>query len=489
MPLLPFAQFGPDRSMFDAQFCDRIENVLPKQGGFAPFPSFTPFSQPLPGDPMGSFLIYVANGAYRLFVGTATKLYMFDITTLGWLDKTRTVGGNYNTPQGVRWSMAQFGDMLVAVNGQDNPQYIDTLTVPGFADMPNAPRAYNVAAVGDFVFMSHLVSNQRMVQWSGLNQPFFWTPRQRSSDYQPFPDGGEIMGTAAGPDGIVIFSAESIREGVLALETPLVFNFKSSVPNHGCLAPRSIVATGAGIFYYSDDGFYKYGKPPQSIGVERIDNWFHDTIQNSDIYDMYGGEDPTRKIVYWAFRSNENPVGSTYDKVLLYHYGIDQWSVLNPGIILTGLIDATSPGYTLDGLNVLGIDLDHLPYSLDSRAWSGSTPLIAAFDQQRRLGFFAGSPMQAILQTGDAQLNEGTRSMVTGWRPLTDAATMLGRTATKETGGDELRWRDPVNNNRTGMIPQITSGMFHRFELTIPVQQWSDVHGIYPVDSQSDGDQ
>ena len=102
--------------------------------------------------------------------------------------------------------------------------------------------------------------------------------------------------------------AESIREGSLALETPLVFQFKQTVPNHGCLAPRSIIATGAGIFYFSDDGFYKYGKPPQPIGVERIDRWFLENIQNSDIYDVYGGEDPNRKIVYWAFRSIDNPI-------------------------------------------------------------------------------------------------------------------------------------------------------------------------------------
>lgn len=487
MALIPFAQFGPDRSNFDPQFCEVAENVMPQQGGYGPFPSFVAFSQPLPENPMGTYLAYVVNGAYRLFVGTQTKLLMFDIDTLGWIDKSRAAG--YNGASGIKWSMCQYGDMLICTNGADPPQYIDINTVTQFADMPNAPKAQVVASVGDFVFFSHLASNQRMVQWSGLNQPFFWTPRERSSDFQAFPDGGEIMATASGPDGIVIFAAESLREGSLALDTPLVFQFKQTVPNHGCLAPRSVVASGAGIFYFSDDGFYKYGKPPQPIGVERIDRWFLENIQNSDIYDVYGSEDPNRKVVYWAYRSINNPVSGTYDRVLLYHYGIDQWSMLTPGTILTGLLDATTPGYTLDGLSALGLGMDQLPFSLDSRAWTGSTPLISAFDQNRRLGLFSGEPMQAILQTVDSQLVAGRRSMVNGFRPLADAGTITGRTGTKERPGDDQRWRSYASNNRTGMIPQITSGQFHRFEVTIPPQRWSVIHGVDPVDPRPDGDQ
>ena len=496
MPLVPFAAFGPDRSPFDSSYCDRVENVLPIQGGWGPFPSFRalPGVAPLPElPPMGAALVYVSNGAYRLFAGTQHHLYMLNTGTLAWDDKSKA--GGYNGAVGIRWGMTQYGDNFLASNGQDNPQWIDVTTATAFADMPTAPKAYNIDAVGDFVFLSHLQSNQRMCQWSGLNQPFFWTPRQQSSDFQAFPDGGEIMGTASSPNGLVIFSAESIREGTLALETPLVFNFKVSVPNHGCLAPKSIISTGEGIFYYSDDGFYKYANPPTPIGLERIDKWFLDNVAADAIYDMYGGEDPIRKIVYWAFQSRNNALAATFDKILLYHYSLDQWSLLNPGILLTGMIDATYVGKTLDGLNSIG-DLDHLPFSLDSRAWSGSTPVVAAFDQNGYLGFFdeGNPPMQAILQTGDAQLNEATRTMIFGWRPLTDAATLQGNVATKEYPGDTPRWRSYIGNNRVGIIPQQVSGLFHRFELTIPSTQtnpqyWTAAHGLEPIDAQPDGEQ
>ncbi|MGO4842820.1 hypothetical protein AB4144_62165, partial [Rhizobiaceae sp. 2RAB30] len=91
--------------------------------------------------------------------------------------------------------------------------------------------------------------------------------------------------------------------------------FKQTLTNHGCMAPKSVVATGAGIFYLSDDGFYRYGAPPTGIGIERIDNTFINDISRQEIYNVYGSEDPNRKIVYWAYRSIANNKENSYDKV------------------------------------------------------------------------------------------------------------------------------------------------------------------------------
>ncbi len=487
--MISFANYAPDRSPFDPEVTDSLENVLPIQGGYGPFPSFRPLSQPLPERPQGSYLGYVNNGNYVLIAGTATKLMRFDGPTLGWIDVSKA--GGYLTPASEKWSFAQYGSWLIATNGVDPVQYLDLNLPTQFADLsPDAPRARMVGTMGDFIMLAHLNTNQRMVQWSGLNQPQFWTPRQRSSDFQAFPDGGEIMGFAGGVSGCLIFHAESVREGNLALETSMVMTFKQTLTNHGCMAPKSVVATGAGIFYLSDDGFYKYGVPPVGIGVERIDNTFIDDISRQEIYNVYGSEDPNRKIIYWAYRSIANNVAHSYDKVLLYHYGIDRWSLLKPNRIMTGLIDAATPGFTLDSLNTLGLRLDELPYSLDSRAWSGGTPSIAAFDEQFRLGFFGGEPLRAVLQTGDVELTSGSRTIVTGFRPLCDSPQISGRTGVRDRAGGTRNWKNPANvSAKTGLIPARASGRFHRFEVTIPAdQQWSAIHGVEP-EGQPEGQQ
>jgi hypothetical protein len=483
MPLIPFAQYAPDRSPFDGNFSDKLENVLPIQGGWAPFPRFQPLSQPLPERPQGSYLAYVNNGEYRLFVGTATKLLMLDPGTLGWIDVSKA--GGYSMPSSEKWSMTQFGSLLIATNGVQKPQWIDVNTPVQFADLGgNPPVARHVASVGDFVVLAHLGTDQRAIHWSGLNNPHWWTPRKRSSDFQAFPDGGEIMTIIGGVRGMIIFHAETVRVGNLALDTPMVFTFEQTLQNHGCMGPKTAITTGHGAFYLSDDGFYKYGVPPIGIGNERVDKTFLADIERRELYNVWGSEDPNRKIVYWAYRSAGNTIEFSYDKVLLYHYGIDRWSVLLPGTIMTGLLDATVPGFTLDNITTrLGLGIDSLPYSLDSRAWSGGTPTIAAFDLDYRLGFFSGPPLQAVLQTGDVELASGRRVFVSGFRPLCDAPKVSGRIAVKDRAGGTSTWKQGSAMSRTGLIPARASGRFHRFEVTItggPDNIWTAIHGVDP---------
>lgn len=478
--MIPFADFAPDRSAFDPKACDILENCLPKANSYGPFPSFVALSLALSERPQGACLAFVGNGSYLLFVGTATKLWKFNSATLGWTDISKV--GGYSTPSTETWHFTQFGNTLIATNGVDPVQSIDVTTAVIFADLAaSAPRARFVTSVGDFVMLSNLSTDRRMTQWSGLNQPTFWTPRQRSSDFQSFPSGSDIMNVVGGMTGALVLQNDSIWECALALDSPLVMTFKQAVSNHGCAAPRSAVQTSQGVFYLSDDGFYKYGAPPIPIGNERVDQYFLDSISRTNIYNVYGSEDPSRKVVYWAYRSTANTLANSYDKVLCYHYALDKWSLLTPQTLMTGLVAAATPGYTLDSLDSLGLTVDTLPYSLDSRAWSGGTPTLAAFDSSYKLGFFTGSPLAARIQTGDVELTRGRRTYVSGFRVLGDAPTISGLVAVKDHAGQARVWKPSATNNRTGLIPARASGRFHRFELNMAAGVvWDDIHGVDP---------
>ncbi|MGO4839412.1 hypothetical protein AB4144_44920 [Rhizobiaceae sp. 2RAB30] len=71
--MISFANYAPDRSTFDPEVTDSLENVLPIQGGYGPFPAFRPLSQPLPERPQGSYLGYVNNGNYELYAWDCNK--------------------------------------------------------------------------------------------------------------------------------------------------------------------------------------------------------------------------------------------------------------------------------------------------------------------------------------------------------------------------------------------------------------------------------
>lgn len=479
--MIPFGEFAPDKSLFDPSACSVLQNVLPQAQSFGPFPQFVAITDPLAARPQGAFLANQDSGQFTLFAGTATDLYRLNPATLAF-DSVSGPSAPYGTVAGANWSFVQYGSWVIATNGTDPIQYFDLTTPTTFQDLSaDAPTALFSGIMGDFVMALNTSDGNKAIRWSSLNLPQAWIPRQNSSDLQIFPDGGEIMGFSGFEKGGIIFHENCIREGALALDTALIMTFRKTVENHGCVAPKSIVTTGAGVFYLSQDGFYRYGSPPVPIGNERVDRFFINDVATDELYNVYGTEDPVRKIVYWAYRSRANTTARSYDKALVYNYGTDKWSMLLPGTYLTGLIEATTPGYTLDSLDSLGLPLDDLPFSLDSRAWAGGSPTLAAFDTSFRLGFFSGAPLEAILQTGAVQLTETARTYVKGFRPLTDAQSTSGRIAVRDQAGQPDAWKLPATTNRTGLIPTRASGRFHRFETTIDAdQEWSHVHGITP---------
>lgn len=481
---VPFGQFGPDKSKFDPNFTDTAINVLPYEQFYGPMPSFHPFSEPLPGRPQGGFLSVLGNGVWAPFAATNDKIYKLDFADSSWVD----VSGNtapYTTPSDVLWSFTQFGDLVIGTNGVDKPVYYDLTNPAAKFELlsEDAPRAKNVTTTGDFLLFSYLTDmSDKAVQWSGLNDPFWWKPTQRSSDFQVFPDDGEIMNIVGFEKGIVVFHEHCIREGVLDLSgNPLIMSFTKTVENHGTHARNSAVNTGAGTFYLSQDGFYRYSSgQPIKVGVERVDKFFFAECELNDTYFLYGAEDPARKIIYWAYRSRENRETQTFDNILVYNYGVDKWSLIKLDFKLNFIFNSVTPGYTLDNLGTTGYTLDTLPYSFDSRVWSGSLPTFAAFNDDYRLGFFSSKPMQATLQTADIPFTQGKRSFVKGYTPLSDAPLAKGKIATKDFQGQQRTWSVQSQTNPiTGVIPARSSGKLHRIEIQIPAEtEWNEIYGV-----------
>jgi hypothetical protein len=483
MAMIELAEFAPDRSDFDPAASAVLSNFVPQARGYGPFKSFEPFSGILPLRPQGSFLANVAGGVFELFVATKEKLYKLDPVSLDWDDISKPAT-TYATPDNRRWSFAQYGSLILATNGVDPIQSYDTASPTTFDDLSaTAPKALNVAVVGDFVFLTNTDdAGPRSAMWSGLNDPTYWQIGDRSCDLQVFPDGGEVMAVSAFEKGSLIFQEDCIREAALALNTPLIMTFSKPVENHGALAPRGVVSTGSGVFYLAQDGFYKYGAPPTPIGAERVDRFFFEDVNNSEMNEVVGTEDPFRKVIYWAYNSNSGTTEHAFNRCLAYHYALDRWSMVEPGTVLTGFIDAVTPGYTLDSIDSLGYTLDTLPVSLDDRFFSSGAPSLAAFNGNRRLGFFNGAPLPAQGQTSRLPLAENARAYVSGFRPITDAASVTGRVGKAAHAADVITWGQEYGINRTGLIPARSDGRFHKFEVSIPAgSDWSSFHGVEPI--------
>jgi hypothetical protein len=76
MPLLAFGEWRPDVSDYQAATTQNVQNVVPRGGGYGPFPSLTAPS--LSAQCRGAFVATKADGSVTIFAATATDLHFMN---------------------------------------------------------------------------------------------------------------------------------------------------------------------------------------------------------------------------------------------------------------------------------------------------------------------------------------------------------------------------------------------------------------------------
>jgi hypothetical protein len=167
--VVQFAEWMPDQADLNGQGVGDILNVLCSTSSYMPFPDLAALSTALGAEPLGFIRARSLSGQVTIFAGTATKLWKLNNTTLVWDDvsKPATV---YSANIDNRWCFEQFGEFVVAVDINDNPQYFELGVSTTFTDLPGSPpRAAFVRAWGDFLALLQLATNANRAHWSALN--------------------------------------------------------------------------------------------------------------------------------------------------------------------------------------------------------------------------------------------------------------------------------------------------------------------------------
>jgi len=103
--------------------------------------------------------------------------------------------------------------------------------------------------VGDFVVAMSTSTDARSVAWSGIRKHDFWTFGQEGSDFQSFPDGGDVMNGVGSQSGGIIFQEKVIREMYFVPNSRYTFGFGKyrkatgwlhAMQSHGSAGQRSI---------------------------------------------------------------------------------------------------------------------------------------------------------------------------------------------------------------------------------------------------------
>lgn len=479
--MIPFAKFmpdSPDHKMGSSQY---IKNAIPRGGFWAPIKGLSSLSDALTAKCRGAFTAVANDGSVYFFAGDTTKLYRIQ-TGAAWEDVS---GATYTLSSDETWQFVQYGSRIIALHVDDPVQSYVMGSSTDFANLAGSPpQARYGVVIRDFVVLGSIDGSPSRVQWCDIDDPTDWSGGL--SDYQDLPTGGWVQGIIGGENGL-IFCETSIYRMLYGGDATTVFQFDEVERNRGLYVPGALAHMGSRVFYLSSDGFYMCstnGGDSQPIGARRVDRWFFDNVEESDLYLMTSVVDPRNKLVLWGFRSTL-AVTANPDKILIYNWEIDEWGVID--CVHEYLFGSRAVGVTLEDLDAISSSLDALAFSLDSRAWTPGALSLSAFDADHKLASFSGDNLEATLETMESDIADGRRSMVTNVKPVADTTSAVIKVGYKERAGDTLAYGSEASQRANGDCPVRVSGRYLRARMRIPASTtWTSAQGI-EVEAHDDG--
>lgn len=488
--LIPMGEWLPDLPPLNNPGALVATNVIPSSTAYEPVPSMLKVaSSSAIGKISGSYYARdQANNTYT-YAGDASALYVQSGVTFN--VATRLSGGAYTTDRLDAWEFVSWAQTVIAVNGlNDLPQQI-SLGAANFVNLTGAPKARHIAVIKDFVVLGNVSDSAAAVQrvrWSAINNSASWTPDPATlADYQDLPgNGGWIQKVISGEQGY-IFQERAIWR-MTFVGSPLIFQFDKIHDGIGAYAAQSVCNYENLVYFLSADGFKSFdGTNLTGIGAGKVDKTFFADLDTSFIQSIKGVIFPDMKCVFWSYAGSGNNEGES-NHILVYSMAYNKWARIDIPVEFSLGVDqitiASTIGYTLDGLDAVSTNLDTLPFSLDSRVWTGGTLAFAAFINDG-LYYFNATPMDTEVQTGEVNvmlLSTGVLMHKAQINEVWPVVEGLDATVTIQIGARDLTTTNP---NYTGDLVVESAGFaqahstarYHRFTIKT-VGDFKQIQGL-----------
>ncbi len=466
-----FSEYLPDLPPMDNQGVTVALNVMPSGDSYKSFPSQAIYSNALTARCQGATSGRDTAGVTYNFAGDATKLYQ--LSAAAWADVSK--GGGYATGGQEKWNFTQWGSQIIATNYADDIQAFTMGVSSVFANLSaTAPKARYVSVVRNNVVVANTddavdgVIPYR-VRWSGIGDSTLWTPSVTTqSDFQDLDgEGGWCQQVVGGEIG-TIFQERSIWR-MTYVGSPIIYQFDEVERGKGTPAPGSVTKIGSAIPYLGIDGFYIFdGQQSVPIGTNKIDKTFYTDLDQSYMDRISSTIDPINQIIFWASPGQQNTNGNP-NRIWAYNYSPNakkRWAYSSQDVEY--IYRSLAEGYTLDGLDAISTNLDLLPFSLDSRVWTGNAALFSGFNTSHKQVNFTGAALDATIETQEVELTPNQRTNIQEIRPFVEGYT----TMTIQIGGrnslaDSVTWGTAISANSAGNFPCRSNYRYHRMRVNL----------------------
>ena len=472
----------PDRAPLNNQGELEATNVIPTEDGYGPIKALATQATAIDARCQGAAAISNTEGVVSTYAGDASKLY--EIKADG-SPTDVTVSGGYTTAADGQWEFAQFDQTFIATNFNDPVQGI-TLGGAQFSNLIDGtyqPKFRHIDPVRDFLVGGNSSDSTdgdkpNRVWWSGYRDPTDFTPAASTQcDFEDLEEGGWVQRIVGGTDYGLIFQERQITR-MSYIGPPIVFQFDTIDRKRGTPIPGSVIAFGRLVFFWSDDGFMMNdGVQTIPIGHRAVDRKFNNDFNDTYISRVFSAIDPINKIVMWSFPGESQSTAGDPNRIWFYNWAENKWAEAEVDLEL--VYRALTPGLTLEDMDTISTQLDSLPFSLDSRAFTGGTLISGAFNTDHRLCHFSGSNLQATIDTGERQLFGGGKAELVGARPYVDGGTPTVTVGSRQAPQGSNSFGSAVAVDGTGYSSQLVQGRYHRLRTIVPAEStWTNAQGI-----------
>jgi hypothetical protein len=435
--MLPFGPYRPDIAETNPAMSRHVLNVNPRKDsqGVSYHPrrglQVTTGAMALPGAPRGALAVVKRSGDFKGYFGTVDKLYEMDATY-----QFVEIGSGYAVPTGHSWGMCQYGERLIVTNTLDGLLEWDIESGGTVDPIAGSPDARSVFVWAEMVLALDCDGDNRLMRNSAPGSYTNWTTRGAGA--QEFADGEALMGGGVVNDGQAVVIQRGAVRLLTITGTERIFRIDKMPGDVGAVSPECIVQIPGGVAFMDSSG-------PQiataqgviAIGDNKVARSFVASV--GDITAVQGSYDPELRQIVWRKSDAE---------LLVYDLTTQEFVPVEEDT--TYIIRMSNPALTLEGLDAFG-NIDTLPYSLDSNAWKGGRPRLAALDADYKFGFFDGDVLAAEMDT--ATLTDNVSMLVSWLAPVTDDADVTLTLGVRDRLADAVVYKDPSAQTASGRFP------------------------------------
>lgn len=484
--MLPIGLPRPDIADTNPGIAKRTVNVLlskDAQGVSArPMASLqvTAGAEALPAVPRGGASVVTRAGGYLAFLATGSNIYKLENDY-----SFTSVGSGYNCTSGDNWSLAQYGNYLVASNTTDGQVQLDIETITSFSAISGAPKARSIVPIFDCMFSFDCDGDNRLMRNSDINDHTDY--ENGVAQYQPLPDGEELITGTELNDGLAIVLQRNAVRLLTRTSDRQLYVMNKIADGIGAVNPQSVVGIRGACFFFDVSGPHMYvpGMPvPEHIGADKISKTFLERASGSVFNHIEGAYDPVNQLVIWRYQASDVTSESVFEDAIAYSIRLGEF--VECEYSTAALFSMASPGYTLEGLDAISSSIEDLPYALDSRVWYGGEPRLGGLNGDLKFGFFDGSALAATCETATQAFPQRMRFQSV--QPITDAQNATVQIGTSNALYSPLSYSTAAAIQPSGRAPVRASGKNARFRINIAAgETWDYIRGVDDIAAVPDG--